>query len=224
MDVAIVGGHGQIARLLARRLVADGHGARAVIRAQEQVEDVEADGATPVLHDIEQHDVEHLADAVTGCDALVFAAGAGPGSGAERKWTVDYGGAVQAIRAASVAGVERFVMVSAMGTDDPPSDDEVFSVYLRAKTAADAQLRASRLLWTVIRPGRLTDDDGTGRVSVGRHVERGAVPRDDVAAVIVACLRNPHTIGTVLEVVSGEDEVVAAVDAVAERGKHDGVI
>ncbi len=213
MDVAIIGGHGQIGRLLTRRLVAGGDVVRAVVRSAEHVDDVEDDGATAVLHDVEEDGVDDLADALAGCDAVVFAAGAGPGSGARRKWTVDYGGAVQAVRAAERAGVGRYVMVSAMGTDDPPPDDDVFSVYLRAKTAADAQLRASSLHWTVVRPGRLTDDDATDAVAVARHVERGAVPRDDVAAVVATCLRNPATIGHVLEVVGGATPVVAAVEA-----------
>lgn len=213
MDVAIIGGHGQIGRLLARRLVAGGDVVRAVIRSDEQVDDVERDGATAVLHDVEADDVEHLVDAVGGCDAIVFAAGAGPGSGARRKWTVDYAGAVQAVRAAERAGVGRYVMVSAMGTDDPPPDDDVFSVYLRAKTAADAQLRASSLHWTVVRPGRLTDGPAADAVAVARHVDRGAVSRDDVAAVVAACLRNPATIGHVLEVVGGDVPVVEAVEA-----------
>lgn len=213
MEVAIVGGHGQVARLLTRRLVAGGDVVRAVVRSPDHVADVEDDGATGVLHDVEEDGVEHLATVIDGCDAIVFAAGAGPGSGVRRKWTVDYGGAVQALRAAERAGVGRYVMVSAMGTDDPPPDEDVFSAYLRAKTAADAQLRASALHWTVVRPGRLTDDPATGRVRVARHVARGEVPRDDVAAVVAACLRDPTTIGHVLEVVEGDDEVVAAVAA-----------
>lgn len=216
MDVAIIGGHGQVARLTTRRLAERGDPVRAVIRDEDQVADVEDDGARPALHDVEHDDVEGLVEAIDGCDAVVFAAGAGPGSGAERKWTVDYGGAVQTIRAASRAGVDRFVMVSAMGTDDPPPDDDVFSVYLRAKMAADAQLRASDLDWTVLRPGRLTDDPGTGRITIARHVQRGEVPREDVAATIVACLDDASTIGHVLEVVGGDtpvdDAVATAVD------------
>lgn len=213
MEVAIIGGHGQIARLLTRRLVDGGDVVRAVIRSQDQVRDVEDDGATAVLHDVEADDVDDLAEGIEGCDAVVFAAGAGPGSGAERKWTVDYGGAVQTLRAAEQAGVARYVMVSAMGTDDPPPDDDVFSVYLRAKMAADAQVRASSLRWTVVRPGRLTDDPATDGVTVARHVDPGEVPRDDVAAVLAACLRNPSTMGAVLEVVGGDTPVVEAVDA-----------
>ena len=207
MDVAIIGGHGQVARLLTRRLVARGDEVRAVVRSDEHVADLEGDGATAVLHDVEEDDVEHLAAAIAGCDAVVFAAGAGSGSGARRKWTVDHGGAVQTLRAAASAGVQRYVMVSAMGTDDPPPDDDVFSVYLRAKSAADAEVRASDLDWTIVRPGGLTDDPADDAVSVARHVDRGQVPRDDVAAVLAACLHEPATIGHVLEVVAGDTPV-----------------
>lgn len=211
MDVAIIGGHGQIARHLTGRLVEAGHGVRAVVRSPDQVSDVEQDGATAVVHDVETGDVAGLAAGLEGCGALVFAAGAGPGSGARRKWTVDYGGAVQALRACERAGVARYVMVSAMGTDDPPVDDDVFSVYLRAKMAADAQLRASDLHWTVVRPGRLTDDEPTGRVTVARHVQSGEVTRADVATVLATVLGEPATIGHVLEVVGGDTDVVDAV-------------
>lgn len=216
MEIAIIGGHGQIARLLARRLVEGGDVVRSVIRSGDQVEDVESDGATAVIHDVESDDAKHLAEAIHGCDAVVFAAGAGAGSGAERKWTVDYGGAVQTLRAAEQADVARYVMISAMGTDDPPPDDEIFSVYLRAKMAADAQLRGSALRWTVIRPGRLTDDPATDAVDVARHVDRGEVSRDDVAAVVATCLRNPATMGQILEVVGGDTPVVEAVAAAVD--------
>ena len=213
MEVAIIGGHGQVARLLTRRLVDRGDAVRAVVRDGDHVGDVTEDGATAVLHDVEEQDVEHLATLLDGCDAVVFAAGAGPGSGARRKWTVDHGGAVQTLRAAAAADVPRYVMVSAMGTDDPPPDDDVFSVYLRAKSAADAEVRASDLEWTVVRPGGLTDDPAADAVTVARHVPRGQVPRDDVAAVLAACLHEPATVGHVLEVVSGDTPVEAAVRA-----------
>lgn len=211
MEIAIIGGHGQVARLLTRRLVETGDVVRAVVRDEDHVGDVEQDGATAVLHDLEEDDVDHLAGAIDGCDAVVFAAGGGPGSGARRKWTVDYGGAVQTLRAAAAADVGRYVMVSAMGTDDPPPDEDVFSVYLRAKSAADAEVRASDRDWTVVRPGGLTDDPATGAVRLARHVERGKIPRDDVAAVLAACLHEPATVGHVLEVVGGDTPVTEAL-------------
>lgn len=216
VETAIIGGHGQVARHLTRLLVEGGDVVRAVVRDEAHVEDVEQDGATAVLHDVEADDVAHLAQGIEGCDAVVFAAGAGPGSGAERKWTVDHGGCVQALRAAHEAGVQRFVVISAMGTDDPPTDDEVFSVYLRAKAAADAEVRASGLQWTVVRPGALTDDPPTDAITAARHVERGEITRGDVAAVVATCLRNPRTTHHIIEVVGGDDPVVAAVDAAVD--------
>jgi uncharacterized protein YbjT (DUF2867 family) len=186
MDVVIAGGHGRIARLLIPRLVARGDRARGIIRDPAHAADLAGDGAEAVVCDLESATPEVVDAAVAGADALVFAAGAGPGSGAARKWTVDHGAARLLIDAARRSGIRRYVMVSAMGTDDPPRDDAVFSVYLRAKAQADADLRAAGLDHTVVRPGRLTDDPGTGLVAVDRHVPPGAVPRDDVAAVLAA--------------------------------------
>lgn len=214
MDVAIVGGHGQVGRLLTRRLVAAGDDVRALARGESQLADVEDDGATGVLHDLEADGVDALAARLEGVDAVVFAAGAGPDSGPEGKWVVDFRGAVTTLRAARSAGVDRYVMLSVMGTDDPPTDDEAFSVYLRAKAFADAELRASDLDWTIVRPGRLTDDDASDRVSLARHVEQGEIARDDVAAVLAACLHESATTGHVLELVGGEETVAESVAAV----------
>ncbi len=150
-------------------------------------------------------------EAAAGAEAIVFAAGAGPGSGAERKWTVDHGAARKLIDSAGRLGVRRYVMVSAMGTDDPPGDDEVFSVYLRAKAAADEDLRAAGLDHTIVRPGGLTDDEGRGTVAVGRHVDPGAIPRADVAAVLAAVLPEPRTFRRTFEVVGGDIPVEDAL-------------
>lgn len=213
MRVAIAGAHGQVARHLARRLVAEGHEVAGLVRDPAHVPDLEADGTQPVLLDLEAAETSELADALVGADALVFAAGAGPGSGAPRKETVDFGAAVRCLSATQIADVPRYVMVSAMGTDDPPQDDEVFSVYLRAKARADQAVMDSDRDWTIVRPGRLTDDAATGHVTLARHVERGAIPRDDVAAVIVAVLEEPATIGHVVEVVGGDTVITDAVAA-----------
>ena len=213
MHVAIVGGHGQIARLLTRQLTRGGDQVTSIIRNSAHAEDIAADGATPVVIDVEHADASDLAAAVVGTDAVVFAAGAGPGSGAARKETVDYGGATLLLTAAQTAGVSRYVMISAMGTDDPPVDDEVFSVYLRAKARADRELMASDREWTVVRPGRLTDEPGTAHVELARHVERGPVPREDVAAVVRACLEDRRTVGHVFEVVAGHTPIYEALDA-----------
>jgi uncharacterized protein YbjT (DUF2867 family) len=163
-----------------------------------------------VICDLEGDD--DVAEAVSGAEAIVFAAGAGPGSGAERKRTMDLGGALKLIDAAKAEGIDRYVMVSAMGAADPPAEgDDVFGVYLRAKAEADRALVASGLAYTIVRPGGLTDDRGTGRVRVGTDLERGEIPRDDVAAVLLAVLETPRTVGKTFELVSGDTPVDEAV-------------
>lgn len=213
MDVAIAGGHGQIARHLTHLLSERGDRVRGLIRDPEQADDIRAAGGKPVVVDLEDTGPAALARAVGGTDAVVFAAGAGPGSGAARKETVDYRAAVLLLEAARTAGVDRYVMVSAMGTDDPPADDTVFAVYLRAKARADREVMASDLAWTVVRPGRLTDDGATGRVTLARHVPRGEIPRADVAAVLTAVLDDPRTTGHVFEVVGGDTPIPEALAA-----------
>lgn len=212
MDVAIAGGHGSIALLLTERLAARDDVVTGIIRAEDQADGLRAAGSEPVVLDLEEAESPEIADAIAGSDAVVFAAGAGPGSGAERKETVDHGAAVKLIEACGQADVSRYVMISAMGTDDPPNGDDVFSVYLRAKARADRALMASGLDWTIVRPGRLTDEPATGEVRLARHVERGEIPRADVAAVVAATLDDPRTSGHVFEVVSGDVPVADALD------------
>ena len=217
MIVAIAGGHGQIALLLEKELTARGHEAIALVRNPDHVADVEKQGARAEVVDLEHTTVEALSAAIAGADAVVFAAGAGPSSGAERKETVDRAAAVLLADAAVAAEVGRYVMVSSMGADsaDPDSDD-VFQVYLRAKGAADADVMArTELAWTIVRPGRLTDDEATDRVEVAPSVGRGEVPRADVAGVLAELLSTGAGSGQVLEVVSG---AVPVADAVAALG------
>ena len=216
MDVAIAGGHGKVGLRLGRLLAERGDRARALIRNPEHRDDVRATGAEPLLCDIEG--AADPAPAIEGADAVVFSAGAGAGSGADRKWTVDYAGAAKLMVAARALGVARYVIVSSIGTASPPDDDDVFSIYLRAKARADDELRASGLDWTVVRPGRLTDDPGTGRVEAGESVPRGEVARDDVAATLLAVLDEPGTIGLTFELVGGDSPIADAVaDLVATR-------
>ncbi|MGN6693794.1 MAG: SDR family oxidoreductase [Aquihabitans sp.] len=216
MDVVIAGAHGKIARLLTRQLAARGDRVRGIIRNPEHRADVEADGAEPVVCDLETaHDAE-VQTVVTGADAIVFAAGAGPGSGAARKWTVDHGAAKKLIDAAVATGVRRYVMVGAQGTDDPPQDDEVFSVYLRAKAQADQDLRDAALDHTIVRPTGLTDDPGAGSVHVARHVPRSQVSRADVAAVVAAVLADDATTGRTFELSSGPTPIADAAAAIAQ--------
>jgi nucleoside-diphosphate-sugar epimerase len=209
MNVVIVGGHGKIAMRLLKLLADRGDTGRGVIRNPDHAKDLEEIGATPIVLDIENREI---GDAVAGADAVVFAAGAGPGSGPERKQTVDLGGAVKLIEAAKAGDIKRYVIVSSMGADDPPPGDEGFPVYLQAKAAADQALATSRLDFTIVRPGGLTDDPGSGRIDAAEHLgRRGQIPRDDVAATLVAALDEPATIGKTFEILSGEQEIAAAL-------------
>jgi nucleoside-diphosphate-sugar epimerase len=213
MDIAIAGAHGKVGRRLSRLLSARGDRVRGLIRKEDQSTDVLADGGEPVVCDLESASVEAVVRAVAGADAVVFAAGAGPGSGAARKLTMDRDGAIRLLRAAEQAGIGRYVMVSSVGAENPPPGDEVFAVYLQAKAAADAALQASALAWTIARPGRLTDDPGTGRVRIDTEPHRDEVPRDDVAAVLAAILHEERTVGRIFYVNAGDtpiDEALAA--------------
>jgi uncharacterized protein YbjT (DUF2867 family) len=214
MRVAIAGGHGKIALRLAKVLSQRGDEVVALIRNPDHADDVRQAGAEPAAVDLEHASVNDVARAIAGCDAAVFAAGAGPGSGPARKETMDYGGAVKLIEAAKQAGVSRYVIVSSMGADPEASGDDTFSVYLRAKGRADEAVRASGLDATVARPGGLTNDPGTGRVSLGESLRRGQVPRDDVAAVLAAVLDSPNTIGKTVDLISGDTPVAEAVAAI----------
>ena len=215
MIVVIAGGHGQIALHLERLLSEAGHEPVGLVRNPDHLADLAKQGARGEVVDLEKATVDQLAAAVAGADAVVFAAGAGPGSGADRKETVDRAAAGLLADAAEQAGVTRYVMVSAMGTEgaDPESDD-VFQVYLRAKGAADDDLRARRALdWTVVRPGRLTDDEPSGRVALREGLDGGSVPRRDVAAVLAELLVTGAGQGRTVDLVSGKVPVVEAVAA-----------
>jgi uncharacterized protein YbjT (DUF2867 family) len=214
MDVVIAGGHGQIALRLQRLLSKSGHRARALIRNPLHTADVVEAGGEPVLCDLEA--IDDLAEAVKGADAVVFAAGAGPGSGAERKRTVDYGGAVKLIQACQATGVDRYVMVSSIGADRPELGSGPMGPYLRAKADADAALADSGLAFTIVRPGRLTDEPGTGRVKLTEELgNRGPVPRDDVAAVLAAILTDGRLVGRTVELFSGDTPIAEALAALA---------
>ena len=211
MRVVVAGGHGKVALLLESVLAERGDTPVGIVRNPAHVADLEGSGAQAVVLDLEEADVEAVADVVRGADAVVFAAGGGPSSGAARKETVDKGAAILLADAAERAGVRRYVMVSAMGTEraDPDSDD-VFQVYLRAKRAADEDLMARDLDWTVVRPGRLTDDPSTGRVEVGT-LGPGEVTRADVAAVLAEVLLTGSTIGKAFDLLAGDRSVDSAL-------------
>ena len=194
-------------------LVEGGHEVRGLVRKEEQLPDVEADGAEPVLCDLESGEVEGgVGEAVDGCDAVVFAAGAGPGSGAARKETMDYGGAAKLVEAAQKRGAGRYLMLSSMGAGDPEAGSEAMRPYLRAKARADERLKESELDYTIVRPGGLTEDEGTGMVEAAEHLgRRGEIPREDVARTLAAALENPNASGKTFEVLAGETPIEEAL-------------
>jgi uncharacterized protein YbjT (DUF2867 family) len=213
MDIAIAGGHGKIGLQLGKLLVERGDAARGLIRSPDQEDDLRALGVGPVLCDLEGDG--DVAAAIRGADAVVFAAGAGPGSGTERKRSMDLGGAVKLIEAALAGGIRRYVIVSSMGAGNPPAEGgDVFGEYLRAKAGADRALAASGLDYTIVRPGGLTDDPPTGKVEIGSDLGRGEIPRADVAAILAAVLSAANAVGKTFELISGDvalDEAVAGL-------------
>jgi len=212
--VAIAGGHGKIALRLTERLSGRGESVVSLIRNPDHADDVRARGGEPVVCDLEGSDVAEVATAIRGASAVVFAAGAGPGSGADRKMTMDRDGAIKLLRAAEQVGAPRYLIISSIGAEAPPAGDEVFSVYLRAKAEADTAVQASSREWTVVRPGPLVDEPGSGEVRIELEPFRGQVARDDVAAVLDALLAEPRATGRILYVGAGETPVEQALDAV----------
>ncbi|MBO3089460.1 NAD(P)H-binding protein [Cellulomonas dongxiuzhuiae] len=215
MRVVVVGGHGKVARLLTPLLVARGDEVVPLVRRQEHADELAALGAQPALLDIEESDADDFAAVMAGADAVVFAAGAGADGNAGRKRSVDLEGSLKSQEGARRAGVRRFVQVSAIGVDEPITDDmaAVWAAYVVAKRDADEALRDTDLRWTILRPGGLTDAEGTGRVTLGEQVERGEIPRADVAAVIAAVLLDDATAGHQWELVGGDTPVAEALAA-----------
>lgn len=216
MRVAIAGGHGQIAIKIQQLLAEAGHVAVGIIRDPEQAADLLVVGGIPLVIDLENTTVETLAADLEGIDAVVFAAGAGPGSGAERKLSVDRDGAILLADAAERQGIQRYVMISARRADDFDADsDDVFQIYLRAKSEADADLRARSLDWTIIRPGQLTDEPPTGTIAAAEDTGAGSIPRADVARVVVEALLNRRAIRSQFEVITGDTEISSALSALS---------
>jgi len=215
MRVVIAGGHGKIALILERLLSQRGDSVAGIIRNPAHSADVEAAGAEAIVVDLEEASTDEVATHLRGADAVVFAAGAGPGSGAARKETVDRDAAILLADAAEEAGIRRYVMISAMGADAEAPDeaaDPVFVAYLRAKGAADEDIRSRETLHaTIVRPGLLTNDPGTGRVTIAPETGHDSIPREDVAAVLVAVLDTRGTAGQTFEVISGDTPIADAV-------------
>jgi uncharacterized protein YbjT (DUF2867 family) len=207
--VLVAGANGQVGQHIVRILAESGHEARAMVRDEDQTSRLRELGGEPIVADLEGE----VAHTVEGCDAVIFSAGGGPGSGAEKKETVDRQGAVKLVEAAKEHGARRYIMVSAMGAADPESGSEAMQPYLFAKARADQTLQESGLDYTIIRPGSLTDDPGTGTVELASSLgRRGEIPREDTARVIVATLERENTFGKTFEVISGETTIEEAVD------------
>ena len=213
MRVVIAGGHGQVALRLERLLTDGGHSAVGIVRNPDHAGDLRAGGAEAVICDLEATDVGTVAGYLDGADAVVFAAGAGPGSGIPRKSTVDRDASVLLADAAERAGIRRFVQISSMGAGAPPraGAGETFAAYLRAKTEAEDDLRRRDLDWTVLRPGGLTNAPGTGRVRLADSVPHGQISRDDVAGVVGALVTGGAGIGRTLELVAGDVPIAQAI-------------
>ena len=209
MDVVVAGGHGKVGLRLLKLLAARGDRARGLIRNPGHAADLEAVGAEPVLCDLEAED--DIARFVEGADAVVFAAGAGPGSGPARKQTVDLGAAVKLIDAARANGIRRYVMVSGIGVGDLGAVSEEMRPYYEAKAAADRRLEESGLDYTTVRPGGLTNDIPSGRVLAGLGIGRGSIPRADVAATLLAVLDSPETAGVTFDLIAGDTPIDEAV-------------
>jgi uncharacterized protein YbjT (DUF2867 family) len=212
MDVVIAGAHGKVARRLARLLLARGDRVRGLLRNPDHADDLRSDGSEPIMCDLESASEEEIAAAIVGADVAVFAAGAGPGSGPERKRTIDRDGAIKLLRACVAADVERYVMISSVGAENPPGGDDTFSVYLRAKAEADAALQASDRAWTIVRPVFLKDEPGRGRVRIAAAPLQGEVPRDDVAAVLAVLIHEPRAVQVLLYVSTGDDTIEQALE------------
>lgn len=216
MRIVIAGAHGQIGRRLVGLLAARSDEVIGLIRNPDHAADIEAAGGTPVVCDLEHASAEEVTEASRAADVAVFAAGAGGGSGAERKLTMDRDGAIKLLNATQAAGA-RYLMVSSVGAESPPSGDDVFEVYLRAKAEADAAVMATDRSWVIIRPGPLTNDPGTGRVHLGTDPFRGAVTRDDVAAVLAAIIADSALDQMILYLANGEEPIEQALSATRHR-------
>ncbi|MFU8811435.1 MAG: SDR family oxidoreductase [Balneolaceae bacterium] len=213
MKISIVGAAGQIARKLHPLLIDDSHQVRGLIRKKEQMDELAKIGVEPILCDIEYEN--DIAQAVGRADVVVFAAGAGPGSGAERKWTVDRDGAIKLIEAAKKIGPKRYIMISAMGLDKPRGSD-VFKVYQKAKAEADEALRKSGLPYVILKPGRLTNEPGNGNIQLQPSLERGEISREDVAATLFHIIQTSTLYNVTLDLVQGDQPIKTAVNKAVE--------
>ncbi|NGZ74185.1 SDR family oxidoreductase [Saccharibacillus alkalitolerans] len=213
MNVLVIGANGQIGHRLVRLLKQEGqHEVKAMVRKSEQEEELRAAGIETVLANLEDR-VEALAEAMKGSEAIVFAAGSGGSTGADKTLLIDLDGAVKTMEAAERAGVKRYVMVSAMQAHNRDNWAEAIKPYYAAKHYADRMLESTGLDYTIVRPGGLKNEPGTGRISAAENLEPGSVSRDDVAAVIAALLEDRNTYRRAFDLTSGDTPIGEAFGA-----------
>lgn len=213
MKVLIIGANGQIGHRLVEQLKQSQHQPIPMVRKEEDLATFKDKGTEPVLADLEK-DISH---AFEGVDAVVFTAGSGAHTGKDKTELVDKEGAVKAINVAKAKGIRRFIMVSAFGADFEPKDwPDSMQHYYEAKSAADNYLISSGLEYTILKPGRLTNENGTGKIDLGvRTKDRsGAIPREDVAATIKLIIDRPNTFKASYEMLQGDTPITEAVKSV----------
>lgn len=211
MKVCIVGANGKIGQFLVNKLSGmDGFQVRAVVRREEQVQELESRGIRAVVGNLEDP-IEQIAGLFTGCDAIIFTAGSGSKTGPDKTLLVDLDGAVKTMEAAEKIGIKRYIMVSALQAHSRENWNEAIRPYYVAKHYADRALVASGLDYTIVRPGGLLDEPGSGKVTIAEDLQRGTIPREDVADTIIACLKEPKTVRRAFDLVSGDTSIGEAI-------------
>ncbi|MGN7311948.1 SDR family oxidoreductase [Alkalicoccobacillus gibsonii] len=214
MKVLVVGANGQIGKQVVEKIQKEGkHTAKAVVRKEEQLSQFQDLGAETALVDLEGS-IDDIAEAAKGTDAVIFAAGSGGHTGADKTILIDLDGAIKTVEAAKQAGVKRFLMVSAIGVHRRENWSSEIQHYSAAKHYADIWLENSGLDYTIVRPGGLTNDEGTGKVVAGKDLDRGYIPREDVANTLVAALDEESVINKGFDLVSGDRSVEEALKEV----------
>ncbi|MCP3030986.1 SDR family oxidoreductase [Halobacillus sp. A1] len=207
MKVLVAGANGNTGRLLIKYLKQDGHEPYGMVRKEEQKSTIEKLGGTPVLADLTK-DVGH---AIKGMDAVIFAAGSGSSTGPEQTEAVDRDGAINLVKHTENLGIKKFVMLSSMSADESSQAEGNFKTYLEMKAQADEYLRGTELDYTIVRPGALTDNEGTSKINVGEKVERGEIPRSDVAKTMIAAIQEPNAYHKTFELISGDTQIEEAL-------------
>ena len=206
MRVLVIGANGNTATRTIRRLAAGPHDPVAMIRDPDQRPKFDALGVPSVLADLE-YPIDH---AVAGCDAVIFAAGSGGKTGKDKTVLVDHLGAIRSMVAAEVLGAKRYIMLSSINND--VNSTSPIAHYHKAKAHADNHLRETGLDYTIVCPGGLTDEAGTGRVQVSADCGgRGLTSRENLADVLARCLDLDNTIGKCFSLLEGETPIADAL-------------